>query len=204
FSAVLAFIALELSDRIHYRGTRIWKTIAFPPAVLLLPSFVLQIVDLFVLGLHTYMGVRERYAAYEFASKSYGQILGDVLLLTFVPLLMSWTVLTYALFASLDAFFCVARRSHNWRVQQLPPATLTAHSSIKETSVRPQQMFTPSGQASELRAIQSVKTKIDSVRMSGLDGEESFGNNNPIVWNSRRRLDTIPEESMKTNASSLH
>ncbi|VDM40968.1 unnamed protein product [Toxocara canis] len=130
-SAVLAFIALELSDRIHYRGTRIWKTIAFPPAVLLLPSFVLQIVDLFVLGLHTYMGVRERYAAYEFASKSYGQILGDVLLLTFVPLLMSWTVLTYALFASLDAFFCVARRSHNWRVQQLPPATLTAHSSIK-------------------------------------------------------------------------
>ncbi|KHN84052.1 hypothetical protein Tcan_17969 [Toxocara canis] len=139
FGALLGFFALGLSDRVHYRGSRLSKYCLFPPAALLLPSFIAQLADVFVLGLYTIFGVREWYVQHEFSTSSYLEVIADVVLMTSLPLLLAWSTVFYVLFASFDVSFYVMRRPRRWRRQNPPSASLMEHASFKEVSLEPHQ-----------------------------------------------------------------
>uniref|UniRef100_A0A0M3I1S2 G_PROTEIN_RECEP_F1_2 domain-containing protein n=1 Tax=Ascaris lumbricoides TaxID=6252 RepID=A0A0M3I1S2_ASCLU len=138
FSALLGFLGLRVSDRIHYRGSRLCETCAFPPVVLLIPSFMAQLADVLVLAYYITSNVHRQYINSDLTSMTFWKIFADVLLFTIVPLIFAWVILIYALLASFDVSFYVIRRSRKWHLRKPPPIMLTAHSSFKGISLESQ------------------------------------------------------------------
>uniref|UniRef100_A0A914ZZ58 Bestrophin homolog n=1 Tax=Parascaris univalens TaxID=6257 RepID=A0A914ZZ58_PARUN len=220
FSALLGFLGLRVSDRIHYRGSRLCETCAFPPVILLIPSFMAQLADVLVLAYYITANVHRRYINSDLTSITFWQIFADVLPFTIVPLIFAWVILIYALFASFDVSFYVIRRSRKWRLRKPPPVMLTAHSSVKGISLESQSPYSShhlsvrmpkdevsNGACSDRNSCDRVVIPVDSTGYdepaadTSLPTQVSIETPNFGVPLIRRRLDTILEESGNSQLS---
>lgn len=129
---LIGFMGMRCAEQVHRLGSRPWKYCAFPPVVLLFPSYVSQLGNLTLLAIWTCWSLYGRISTFNISEMSASDIWNQIVMCLAVPIVLVWFIVLYLFIASLDFFFYTARKSRYWHCKMPAPVILTSRSCTLE------------------------------------------------------------------------